>query len=774
MAGLSIDGLISGFNTQEIIDAILDTQYRGPIKGYEERIATEVNKVSAYQTLSANLLGLGIASQSLGDTTVYKGKKGTSSNPDSVEISASNSASVGNFTIQVDNIAKANQISTDFFSSATEELGISGEFILNGRSIKVNATDTLSSLAQTINYSGAGASANVVQTSGSQFKLVITSNTTGVKGLDLRDVGTGNLLQNLTLTTNSTRYDYTVQANSSGAISNEYADELATPLTGAGSFQITDASGRNTITVNLTGTETLAEIRDAINTAASGTNISASITGSGPVRLQIESSAGIPTQFSDPNNLLTQLGVIDGIQSADFTSKTKKIGDMLNLSSAPSGTITIDDGEGQTINVAIDLKNNSLNDIKSAIEAAVSIAGPGTDIGVQILERDGVYRLEITGANGFNPIVTDDNNVLETLGFINAGPKNEDQKGENSEFRYNGVSVSRTTNIVSDLVDGVTLGLISESSSPVSLRIDKDVGDVTALVDDFVTAYNNIANFINEQTFYDASTQEKGLLFGDSTLREIQNQFASMLATQVAKLPSVKLQDLNDGFGTDIGKIKITDKSGKSAEIDLSSAQTVQDVITLINAASGIQVEASIDAKGRGLVIKDLSGTSLSQLKVEEVDGGTVAKDLGILGSTFSTSIYGSQIYEGGFNNLAEFGISLKTDGTITFDSLTFEQKLQTDPEAIQNLFTLSKKGIGDLFEETAKTMTFSSTGTVSVRIDSFNDTIENLQEAIDRFNERADKMEEVLRKKFSAMETSMAQSQNLSSLIAQRLNTSN
>jgi flagellar hook-associated protein 2 len=91
----------------------------------------------------------------------------------------------------------------------------------------------------------------------------------------------------------------------------------------------------------------------------------------------------------------------------------------------------------------------------------------------------------------------------------------------------------------------------------------------------------------------------------------------------------VSLDDLNAGSGVARGKIKITDRSGASAVIDLSSAQTIDDVLAAINASDAIDVEAS--AVGDRIRLTDSSG-GLANLRVQEVSGGTTAADLGLGG----------------------------------------------------------------------------------------------------------------------------------------------
>ena len=101
-----------------------------------------------------------------------------------------------------------------------------------------------------------------------------------------------------------------------------------------------------------------------------------------------------------------------------------------------------------------------------------------------------------------------------------------------------------------------------------------------------------------------------------------------------------RLETLNGGEGVDPGKIRITDRSGQSVEVDLSSAETIGDVIDAIN-SSGVGVTASINSQGNGILITDTTGGTQSPLKIEDV-GGTTARDLNILGSTTGTTIDGS------------------------------------------------------------------------------------------------------------------------------------
>ena len=89
----------------------------------------------------------------------------------------------------------------------------------------------------------------------------------------------------------------------------------------------------------------------------------------------------------------------------------------------------------------------------------------------------------------------------------------------------------------------------------------------------------------------------------------------------------VSLDDLNAGAGVTRGKIKITDRAGASAVIDLRGALTIDDVLAAINASDLIDVEAV--ASGDSIKLID-SSSGVGSLRVQEVSGGTTAADLGL------------------------------------------------------------------------------------------------------------------------------------------------
>jgi flagellar hook-associated protein 2 len=105
----------------------------------------------------------------------------------------------------------------------------------------------------------------------------------------------------------------------------------------------------------------------------------------------------------------------------------------------------------------------------------------------------------------------------------------------------------------------------------------------------------------------------------------------------------VSLDQVNGGNGVPRGKIRITDRNGDSALIDLTAARTVDDVLKAINANVDIAVTAS--TSGDSFTITDNSGGS-GNLTVRDVGTGTTAAALGLAGiSVAASQATGSDVF---------------------------------------------------------------------------------------------------------------------------------
>lgn len=126
---------------------------------------------------------------------------------------------------------------------------------------------------------------------------------------------------------------------------------------------------------------------------------------------------------------------------------------------------------------------------------------------------------------------------------------------------------------------------------------------------------------------------------------------------------SANLADLNNGRGVELGRIRITDRSGTVADIDLRDARTVDDVLTAINDA---QIDVRASTVGNAFVLTDETGSTVENLVVEQLGSEETAADLGLWGiDAASNSVTGLDIdLAAGVTSLRGAGLSELAGGT--------------------------------------------------------------------------------------------------------------
>jgi len=109
----------------------------------------------------------------------------------------------------------------------------------------------------------------------------------------------------------------------------------------------------------------------------------------------------------------------------------------------------------------------------------------------------------------------------------------EAQAAQNAQVRLNGYPsgswIERQTNVVNDLIQGVTLTLHGTTSgTPVAVTVNSDTEGVKGKIEAFVDAYNAVRTFLNARTSYNAESGQAGALLGnyaaelvESLLRDI-------------------------------------------------------------------------------------------------------------------------------------------------------------------------------------------------------------------------------------------------------------
>jgi len=206
-----------------------------------------------------------------------------------------------------------------------------------------------------------------------------------------------------------------------------------------------------------------------------------------------------------------------------------------DITSLGSGTVTITVGSGDSVEIAID--NLTLNGLRDAINGAdggvravVINTGAGANpyqllITSETTGAGGAMTIDVGLTGGAAPTFTDVQAAQDALLTFGSGA--------------GAVTVTRGSNTITDVIPGVTLSLLAtQTESPVSVTVTRDVSAISEMIDDFVTAYNDLVDFINQQSDYDAETGETGTLFGEYRLSALHNELVSVIGNPVEGVDS--------------------------------------------------------------------------------------------------------------------------------------------------------------------------------------------------------------------------------------------
>lgn len=95
------------------------------------------------------------------------------------------------------------------------------------------------------------------------------------------------------------------------------------------------------------------------------------------------------------------------------------------------------------------------------------------------------------------------------------------------------LTITRATNTITDLVDGVTLDIKQTSATPVTITTGRDLDATVEKVSELVTAINSALSTLADYTRYDATSDTAGVLVGDAAARDLAFQLRSALSSVV-------------------------------------------------------------------------------------------------------------------------------------------------------------------------------------------------------------------------------------------------
>ncbi len=310
-----------------------------------------------------------------------------------------------------------------------------------------------------------------------------------------------------------------------------------------GSGELTVSAGTSSITVDVTAANnSLSGIRDAINTAGQSKGISASIvtdaSGSRLVLNSTKTGAGNDIQVS-----VTQDGVTAGTNALSSLAFSKGTGTAQLPALSAGAAATFKTGSLSIVSGAANL-NVAVNDGDSltAVRDAINTSGAGQGISARIETVSSGARLVIESSNSESLTITASDAGTGTLGdnsltllnpAADAGGRTVSE-AKSALFSVDGLSVTKDSNTVSDVISGVTLNLVAAQSASdiadgksITVSIGQDKGSVRANLQKFVDSYNKLVQSSSEMTAVvqvgEGKAPVTGPLLGDTSIRNLMS-----------------------------------------------------------------------------------------------------------------------------------------------------------------------------------------------------------------------------------------------------------
>ncbi|MGH6693752.1 flagellar filament capping protein FliD [Sphingopyxis sp.] len=198
-----------------------------------------------------------------------------------------------------------------------------------------------------------------------------------------------------------------------------------------------------------------------------------------------------------------------------------------------AGTMTLTVG-GVAKTITIGATNNSLDGLANAINAS------GAGVTASIIADEGGHRLIVkgpTGEVGAFTLAADAGADPGLAAFSTSGGMTVGQTAANAEFTIDGVAFSRASNIVDDVIPGMSLTLKKAAPGQgVDIGASRPLDMIKQTVGDFVSVYNQLKKSLVAASSMSGAT---------TSLREIERELSSLVNKVLSSHGSInKLSDI--------------------------------------------------------------------------------------------------------------------------------------------------------------------------------------------------------------------------------------
>jgi flagellar hook-associated protein 2 len=558
----TISGLASGLQWRDMIDQIMAAEEARRLGPIETRAAAQQKRADAWSSFSSVVSRLRTASLKLQDGSAFGGLRttvsaGTGTTRSGFTASASAAAAPGSYQVEVLEVARAEKLSGRVHTSATEALGASyaGAFVLNGKRVELTATDTLTSARDKINAANTGTSpsrvgATLLSTGAGAFRLVLTSEATGVGGIQLADeagAGAGPAAA-LGLTDGTTAANRAADGRTQSFRMSSSSAALTTllgvspppantsVLVGGKRIDVDFASDSLTsVVARVNAAGGFAELKE--ESGAGGTKSYRMVLG-GDVAIDATPSFG--STAADSRRAMELLGLSVGGRSASAQSVSSGARMLDGNGDAATAATLLSDlqggvqagdtftfrgtrGDGSSVDLAYTVADPAaatVGDVLAKLNNAVDGFGAGSRTATaslvdgRIVVRDGT-----AGDSRLSLAMTANNEGGGSLSFgasaTTAGFAREVARGTDARARIDGVLVTQPGNTVTGAIPGVTLTL-NEAQAGIthSLTLERDNESAVNAVKAVAAEYNAALGFVQQQTAMGGALALSGALRG--------------------------------------------------------------------------------------------------------------------------------------------------------------------------------------------------------------------------------------------------------------------
>jgi flagellar hook-associated protein 2 len=754
-----LDGLASGLDTTSIINQLSAIRSQS-VTRLQSRKSSLENKLAVYQRLNALLASAKVAADDLAAPNALNVRKaqvsGYSGATAPLAVSASADAQPGSYGLVVERLAAAHKISSaaGAVGSATEALGLSGEFLLNGKAVSLKADDTLQDVRAKINDAAAGVTATIVSVGSGDQRLVLTSRSVGTHGsIDLADASGSDVLQGLGLLTGAVTVKHssdggrTAQSDGLSSSVQPVADALGLKSPASGTVGIAGVD----IAVDL-GSDGLADLRDRINNNAElqGQGVCASIvrdttSGQTTYRLQITRAEGT-LELRDDANVLQALGLVRGT--------------FANEQQAAQDARIILDG------TAIERSSNSLDDVIEGVSIELTQADPGKALTLMVTSDPA------SAADVVNTFVSAYNAVMDQLRAAQdydtdtqtGGVLFGDSTALNLEYGLRSAVTRQVTALAGDPALLSAIGITTDQNN----RLVLDTLKLQAALESDPEGVGNLLGGRARASDARVEIVQTGRETGESG-----NAGWQVHITQAA----TKATGTSRGFAS--GATLAVDETltfGDGFQVSLAAGTSLQDAAQVLDDAFrswGKSYRASVvtqDGQSRLQVEHEQYGSRYSVQVSSSLDRGAGGLDMGgaLSGEaqTFTGLDVAGTVNGEAFTGSGQYLTALDTNAT----TAGLKLKIATDVGDTDLGTVVVAKGVAARLSSYASFALDAKTGAVTQGAANVDREMDAIDEEIAKVKERVQKYEDDLRAKFTAMEAILGEKQILQQYISSQV----